>query len=352
MTQRHSAPVKIVRRVRHSATNRPVIKTVCNSLTLPEYDAAVEDWLLDTEARLSPKTAVDRKFLTDKLSWWLRWQNCQAVGRTELQRFFAYLPTAHTQPGGRWGTAEFPATAARATTPLRPRTCGNYFRWLRTFFLYLVSCGTLDESPMNTLRPAKHRDDQIQPFSMAQVESLLEEAAKSKNPLRNIALLLTFLDTGVRVGEVVKLTVADLNTRERSIRVLGKGNLHRTLYLQPRTMKAIMDYLRSDQRADSEPLFCGLGQEPFHENGVLQLMRRLGKVAEIEGVRCSPHTFRHTFAIEFLRNGGDPLTLQTLYGHSDLAMTRRYVAIAGADMKRAHAKYSPVVGLKVPRGKR
>jgi site-specific recombinase XerD len=81
-------------------------------------------------------------------------------------------------------------------------------------------------------------------------------------------------------------------------------------------------------------------------SGLLQLIRRLGKAAKIEACRCSPHTFRHTFAVEFLRAGGNVFTLKELLGHTTLTMTQRYVAIAQADIESQHRRFSPADRLK------
>jgi integrase/recombinase XerD len=76
-------------------------------------------------------------------------------------------------------------------------------------------------------------------------------------------------------------------------------------------------------------------------------MKHYGKLAGLTGIRCSPHTLRHTFAINFLRNDGDIFSLQKILGHSSLEMTRRYCELADVDMRRAHAIASPVDNLKM-----
>lgn len=70
-------------------------------------------------------------------------------------------------------------------------------------------------------------------------------------------------------------------------------------------------------------------------------MERLGKAAKVSGVRCSPHTFHHTFAVSFLRHGGNVFTLQQMLGHASLDQTNQYVNLAQADIENQHRQFSP-----------
>jgi integrase/recombinase XerD len=72
-----------------------------------------------------------------------------------------------------------------------------------------------------------------------------------------------------------------------------------------------------------------------------QAVQECGELAKVEGVRCSPHTLRHTFAVSFLRRGGNLLELQRLMSHSDLDVLQRYVALAESDLAQAHRMASP-----------
>jgi integrase/recombinase XerD len=84
---------------------------------------------------------------------------------------------------------------------------------------------------------------------------------------------------------------------------------------------------------------------PFTENGVQQMLRRYGKKAGITGIRCSPHSFRHTFAKNYLMNGGDIFSLQKILGHSSLASVRIYLNLFATDVKKQHLRFSPVDNL-------
>ena len=86
---------------------------------------------------------------------------------------------------------------------------------------------------------------------------------------------------------------------------------------------------------------------PLTSNRIQSIIETYAKRAEITGVRASPHTFRHTFAITYLRNGGDVFTLQRILGHETLDMVRQYICLAQYDLQEAHLRCSPVDNLKI-----
>ena len=82
--------------------------------------------------------------------------------------------------------------------------------------------------------------------------------------------------------------------------------------------------------------------EALTRNGLAQLIARLGQSAGVEAVRCSPHTFRHTFSVNFLRAGGNVFSLMQFLGHTNPQMTSRYVSLAQADLASQHRQFSPL----------
>jgi len=309
-----------------------------------------QGWLLDGEIRqLSKRTLEARRFLVEKLLWFLRQREYPACGTHELRAFLAYLSTSHETEDGRWGKAGDPLVTS-ARRPVKARTVQTYFGNLRTLFRYLVAEGAIEASPMEALRPPIARSDQIQPFTSDQIQALINAARRSRHPRRDEAILLFLLDTGARASELCALRVRDLDLQGRRCSVLGKGNKTRSLYFGRDTTKALWAYLKEEPREPGEPLFLadrgkGAG-DPLTRSGLLQLIGRLGTAAKVEACRCSPHTFRHTHAVEFLRSGGNVFTLKELLGHTTLAMVNRYVALAQADIENQHRQHSPVDRLR------
>jgi len=151
-----------------------------------------------------------------------------------------------------------------------------------------------------------------------------------------------FLDTGLRLSELAGIQLADVNFDRETIKVMGKGAKERVVRMGKTTQKALLHYLlkRND---DYSCLWVTEERRPLRRAGVQIAIKRLCHRAEITDAKPGPHTFRHTAAINYLRNGGSEFTLQIMLGHSTLEMTRKYVSSLGAeDMIKMHKIASPV----------
>lgn len=161
---------------------------------------------------------------------------------------------------------------------------------------------------MDAIRPPVCRADQVQPFNQEQVDALVAAARRSRHAKRDEAIVLFLLDTGCRASDLCSLRYRGYRPTGPAVSVLGKGNKHRPVYLGRETTKGVWQYLKSEseQRQPADPLFMSergtRAGEALTRSGLLQLIERLGRAAKVEACRCSPHTFRHTFAVEFLRD--------------------------------------------------
>lgn len=322
---------------------RPLPSQDRDSIPVSQLPRLMEGWISDGQyRRLSTATLTARRSVLTKLAWWIDQQSPQPpdIGRMELRGFLGYL--ASGQP--RWGIDH-----PNAVRSVRPSTSQTYHRILRTFFAWLVEEGTIEVSPMETLKAPVVRQDQIRPFTPAQIHQLLAAAKAGRHAKRDTALILFLLDTGARACEVVGMSMADLNLEGGYADVLGKGNKRRRVCFSPMTRKAIASYLREHGREPTDAVWLAEGGwergEGLKRDGLTQLITRLGQNAGIEGVRCSPHTFRHTFAKTFLQSGGNMATLMELLGHTSTTMSKRYVAIFAEDAAEAHQRYSPVLAM-------
>lgn len=192
------------------------------------------------------------------------------------------------------------------------------------------------------------------PFTADEIKRLLSHVArtttgaKRDTALRDAAIVLTLLDTGLRASELCDLLIADYdaaNARLHVVKGKGKGGgKERFVVTGKRTQKALWRYLASRQAAPQQPLFATRHGTPLSRTDLRHLLVRLGTRAGVAGVH--PHRFRHTFAIAFLRNGGSIAVLKELLGHESLAMVLHYADIALHDIDASRGA-SPVDGWRL-----
>jgi len=164
---------------------------------------------------------------------------------------------------------------------------------------------------------------------------------------RDQAIILTLIDTGLRAMELCKLLIGNIDLKTGRVEVKhgviggAKGGKGRTVYLGKVARRAVWRYLadRDDANDLNAPVFLAQHGHPFNPNSLRQLIKGIADRAEVKDVY--PHKFRHTFAITYLRSGGDIFTLQALLGHSSLEMVRHYAQIAEVDIEQSHHKASP-----------
>lgn len=239
------------------------------------------------------------------------------------------------------------------------KTVLNYHTGLSALWTWALAQRLVDENPLHSITRPKPQKPDIIPLTEMDLRALLSVVERSKryarpgkkpsthalpDAARNRAIILTLLDTGLRASELCSLRILDVDLRnhEKSIAIHeGKGNKDRHIPISPRTATAIWKYLttRPDARVD-EPLFATSTGRKMDRNNLGNMLESTADRAGIPDVH--PHRFRHTFAINFLRNGGDIYTLQAILGHESLEMCLRYLKIAQTDLEKAHRRASPV----------
>lgn len=278
---------------------------------------------------------------------WAQGAGVETLDADSLRSFFAYLRTAHEDKaaGPRFGDER-----SIGSRPLSTATIATYHANLKTFFAWLVEEGVLESSPMERVPKPIDRPDQIRPFTQEQVQAIRRAA----HTARERAVFCLLLDTGMRVSELCGLHIADVDLSAGAAWIArGKGGKGRSVPFSGETRKAIYSYLKQrggiDVLREEDPLLVAetgpTAGEALGTQGVHRMVQVWGQRAGLSGVRCSPHTFRHTFAVMFLRAGGNAFTLKAILGHETLSTTQKYVALAEADVARQHAQFSPVAAL-------
>ncbi len=229
-----------------------------------------------------------------------------------------------------------------------PTSVHDYYRAVKRFFNWLIAEGMLEHSPMASIRPPRMPRNVVRPFSLGQIQDLLLLCDQRRfGGVRNRAIILMFFDTGLRLKELASIRINDIDIDRETIRVMGKGARERIVRIGKQTQKALLRYLlmRNDGYAC---LWVSEERRPLTADAIQLMIRKLGKRAGFRDVRCSPHTFRHSFATQWLRNGGGEFGLQSALGHSTLTMTRHYAeTVRSEDAIAQHRLVLPVDRLKL-----
>ena len=239
------------------------------------------------------------------------------------------------------------------TAPLQPASIDNYWKTIRSFYNWATKILSIQRTDLLLKRP-KYESPQVQPFTKEEIVRMLESCyyttvvkqsgktyrIKRQNGDRDRALLMILLDTGMRLGELTRLKLGDINLENGEVYIRpwrsSRKSKGRTVFLGARTKQIIWKYIAKQQAkpSQSDPLITLTGAS------IRLQIHRIGKNAKV--ANAHPHKFRHTFAISYLRNGGDVFTLMRLLGHSTLDMVQRYVAIVKDDLANVHRVASPV----------
>lgn len=232
---------------------------------------------------------------------------------------------------------------------LSPETVFGHYRALRRLFNWLVEEEVLQTNPMRKIRAPKSKQRDPKGISEKDLRALLETTKAGKpSDLRDRAIILFLADTGCRVAGLCGLRVEDIDLEQGLALVEEKGSKAREVLFNPPTAEALKAWLEVRPQEYGSWLFVSLGNKAegrLSPTGVRQMLRRRAKQAGVRG-RISPHMFRHSFAREFLLNGGDLATLSQLLGHSSVTVTKSFYAIFTVqELKEKHKRYSPIARL-------
>ena len=244
---------------------------------------------------------------------------------------------------------------------LSNKTLSNYHSTLSTFFDWMITNKLITKNPVKFVQRAKPERRVVGPVPKEEIK-LLMKAVTRTNPYsrpgkktcfnklpeaeRNVGILLFFLDNGVRLSVLWDLKIKDLDLKKKRVCILEKGAKERFVPFSPRTSQAIWKYhTRRGEIYPEDFVFTTENNRQLRRGYIQKMLERATERAEISHIH--PHRIRHTFAVNYLRAGGDVFTLQMILGHEHLEMVRQYSRLAQSDIKRAHRRASPVEFLRL-----
>lgn len=213
-------------------------------------------------------------------------------------------------------------------------TIDNMRRVLSSFFAWLENEDYIVKSPIRRIHKVKATKKVKEMLTDENLEKLRDTCSN----VRDLAILELLISTGMRVGELTKLNISDMNFQERSCIVLGKGNSEREVYFSAKSKMYIKKYLET-RTDDNEALFVSL-IKPYNRleiSGVEILIRNLGREANINKVH--PHKFRRTMATKAIDKGMSIEQVQKLLGHIKIDTTMEYAMVNQNNVKNSPRKY-------------
>ena len=225
---------------------------------------------------------------------------------------------------------------------LSPNTLATYDRCLRVVCNWLEKRGYVTESPMRQLPKRHPKRTVIETFSREDLRAILARCQRSRYPRRDVALVTLLLDTGLRIGEAIGLRLDDIDWTAGTLGVDGKTG-PRVVPFGRKSKAALKVYIDRERRSavpTTREVFLIRTGDPMNVRMATHHVIHLVRQAGVQVKKAGPHTLRHTFALEFIRAGGDSFSLQKMLGHSTLDMTRRYVHLADTDLRAAHRKFA------------
>ena len=281
-------------------------------------------WLRDG---LAPSSLASYRRDLNAWNAWLeaRGKAMQTAGRSELEQ---------------WLADQFAAKSKATSVARRLSTLRRYYR------MQLESGGVREDPTLRVRAPRKPR--RLPKYlSEKQVDALLAAPdLESLLGLRDRAMLETLYATGLRVSELVSLTLAQVGLNEGVVRVIGKGSKERLVPLGEEAVAWLERYLAEVRPALAETsrhqqVFLTQRHAPLTRQAFWALIKRHGRRAGIASTAISPHTLRHAFATHLLNHRADLRVVQLLLGHADITTTTIYTHVARERLKQLHARHHP-----------
>lgn len=220
---------------------------------------------------------------------------------------------------------------------------------LRSFYRYLVIKEKIGKNIFNCIRNPKIEKKLPNFLTEADMENVLHfpELKNYKKDIytnRNLLIVEMLYDTGCRANELVNIKLKDINYKDRSIKVLGKGSKERIVYYGEYTEDTLKEYLKDREEIlktnESEFLFVSKESGSLTPRRVAQIIDSIIKLISIKN-NVTPHTLRHSFATHLLNHGADLRSVQELLGHSSLSTTQIYTHVSNERLRKVYLEAHP-----------
>lgn len=227
---------------------------------------------------------------------------------------------------------------------LRVVTINTRLRALRAFYNFLYMQKYIPKNPVENIKLLKDRKQIIPTFSKEQLNKLFRQPDLRKfTGVRDYTMMMIMLETGIRVNELVGLSVTDILWEDDLLRIRNaKSYRERLVPIQKDMKNQLTKYLAIRGELGTDALIVTVDGTRLTRRGVQQRIDIYGRKANLKDVRCSCHTFRHTFAKLSVQQGANIFELQAILGHTSFEIVKTYVNLFGNDVRERHKEFSPL----------
>lgn len=216
---------------------------------------------------------------------------------------------------------------------------------LKSFYKFLLLNKTVKTNPLETISNPKLSKKLPKVLSEEEIDKLLDIDLKTDFDYRNKAMLELMYSSGLRVSELINLTVNDVDTKSDLVRVFGKGTKERIIPINDYSKDALNEYILYHRynlfkHGENNYLFLNNHGTKMTRQGFFKILKKIAQEKNIK-TDFSPHTLRHSFATHLLKNGADLRSIQELLGHSDIKATQIYTHISNERLKKNYQDFHP-----------
>lgn len=268
----------------------------------------------------------------------------QSYGR-DLKYFSEYLHTHNVIDIEKISEKEIlESIADMRARGVHSRSVSRALVTIRSFFRFLIREKVLTDDPSANIEFPKVGQRLPKVLNLQEVDALLAQPkVDTEMGIRDFAMLQLMYATGMRVSELVNVTVNSLNLDGGYIKVFGKGSKERIIPMGLVAMKAIQEYIRLIREAKGvveDHLFIGMRGRKMSRQAFWNRIKAYAKKAGVR-INVTPHMLRHSFATHMLDGGADLRSVQTMLGHADVTTTQIYTHVSGQHIKDLYKKFHP-----------
>ena len=213
------------------------------------------------------------------------------------------------------------------------RSLDKYRQILSSFFEWCVNEEYISKNPCKNIKEIKY---EVEPrHSLTRYQ--LEQVRRACETPRDLAIVDVLYSTGCRVAELVNMKLSDINTKDNSVQIIGKGKKHNIVYLNEKAQISLSDYM-AVRKGDSEYIFLS-ERAPYKQLSTRTVEHLFQGIGEELNIKLTPHILRHTSATLALQSGMPITQVQKMLGHANVNTTQIYAETSQEEIATSHKKY-------------